>query len=66
MMRKKPKLAYHVTAKPVDYSKPTFIQPNMLSTFYLLNHYYFYNGFLVIMVKIGYNGFLITNFTSCF
>ena len=29
MMRKKPMLAYPVSAKPVDYSKPTFIQPKL-------------------------------------
>ena len=29
MMRKKPMLAYPVNAKPIDYSKPTFIQPKL-------------------------------------
>jgi len=29
MMRKKPMLAYPVSAKPIDYSKPTFIQPKL-------------------------------------
>ena len=28
-MRKKPMLAYHVSDKPIDYSKPTFIQPKL-------------------------------------
>jgi DNA ligase 1 len=28
-MRKKPMLAYPVSAKPIDYSKPTFIQPKL-------------------------------------
>ena len=29
MMRKKPMLAYPVSSKPIDYSKPTFIQPKL-------------------------------------
>jgi ATP-dependent DNA ligase len=29
MMRKKPMLAYPVSKKPIDYSKPTFIQPKL-------------------------------------
>ena len=29
MMRRKPMLAYPVSAKPIDYSKPTFIQPKL-------------------------------------
>ena len=29
MMRNKPMLAYPVSAKPIDYSKPTFIQPKL-------------------------------------
>jgi DNA ligase-1 len=29
MMRKKPMLAYPVSARPIDYSKPTFIQPKL-------------------------------------
>jgi len=29
MMRKKPMLAYPVNKKPIDYSKPTFIQPKL-------------------------------------
>ena len=29
MMRKKPMLAYPVSAKPIDYSNPTFIQPKL-------------------------------------
>ena len=29
MMRKKPMLAYPVSNKPIDYSKPTFIQPKL-------------------------------------
>jgi len=29
MMRKKPMLAYPVSEKPIDYSKPTFIQPKL-------------------------------------
>ena len=29
MMRKKPMLAYPVSGKPIDYSKPTFIQPKL-------------------------------------
>ena len=29
MMRKKPMLAYPASAKPIDYSKPTFIQPKL-------------------------------------
>ena len=29
MMRKKPMLAYPVSAKPIDYSKPTYIQPKL-------------------------------------
>ena len=29
MIRKKPMLAYPVSAKPIDYSKPTFIQPKL-------------------------------------
>ena len=29
MMRKKPMLAYPVSAKPIDYTKPTFIQPKL-------------------------------------
>ena len=29
MMRKKPMLAYPVSAKPIDYSKPVFIQPKL-------------------------------------
>jgi len=29
MMRKKPMLAYPVSAKPIDYDKPTFIQPKL-------------------------------------
>ena len=29
MMRKKPMLAYPVSDKPIDYSKPTFIQPKL-------------------------------------
>ena len=29
MMRKKPMLAYPVSAKPIDYSKPIFIQPKL-------------------------------------
>jgi ATP-dependent DNA ligase len=29
MMRKKPMLAYPANAKPIDYSKPTFIQPKL-------------------------------------
>ena len=29
MMRKKPMLAYPVSIKPIDYSKPTFIQPKL-------------------------------------
>ena len=29
MMRKKPMLAYPVSAKPIDYNKPTFIQPKL-------------------------------------
>lgn len=29
MMRKKPMLAYPVSAKPIDYSEPTFIQPKL-------------------------------------
>ena len=28
-MRKKPMLAYPVSTKPIDYSKPTFIQPKL-------------------------------------
>ena len=28
-MRKKPMLAYPANAKPIDYSKPTFIQPKL-------------------------------------
>ena len=28
-MRKKPMLAYPVSAKPIDYNKPTFIQPKL-------------------------------------
>ena len=28
-MRKKPMLAYPVSDKPIDYSKPTFIQPKL-------------------------------------
>ena len=28
-MRKKPMLAYPASAKPIDYSKPTFIQPKL-------------------------------------
>ena len=28
-MRKKPMLAYPVSIKPIDYSKPTFIQPKL-------------------------------------
>ena len=29
MMRKKPMLAYPVSAKPIDYSEPVFIQPKL-------------------------------------
>ena len=29
MIRKKPMLAYPASAKPIDYSKPTFIQPKL-------------------------------------
>ena len=29
MMRKKPMLAYPVSARPIDYNKPTFIQPKL-------------------------------------
>ena len=29
MMRKKPMLAYPASAKPIDYTKPTFIQPKL-------------------------------------
>ena len=29
MMRHKPMLAYPVSAKPIDYNKPTFIQPKL-------------------------------------
>ena len=29
MMRCKPMLAYPVSDKPIDYSKPTFIQPKL-------------------------------------
>ena len=29
MMRYKPMLAYPVSDKPIDYSKPTFIQPKL-------------------------------------
>ena len=29
MMRNKPMLAYPVSAKPIDYSKPVFIQPKL-------------------------------------
>ena len=29
MMRKKPMLAYPVSSKPIDYSKPVFIQPKL-------------------------------------
>ena len=29
MMRKKPMLAYPVSAKPIDYNKPTYIQPKL-------------------------------------
>ena len=29
MMRKKPMLAYPVSDKPIDYTKPTFIQPKL-------------------------------------
>ena len=29
MMRKKPMLAYPVSDKPIDYEKPTFIQPKL-------------------------------------
>ena len=29
MMRKKPMLAYPVSDKPIDYNKPTFIQPKL-------------------------------------
>ena len=29
MMRKKPMLAYPVSSKPIDYSKPIFIQPKL-------------------------------------
>ena len=29
MMRKKPMLAYPVSDKPIDYDKPTFIQPKL-------------------------------------
>ena len=29
MIRKKPMLAYPVSKKPIDYSKPTFIQPKL-------------------------------------
>jgi DNA ligase-1 len=29
MMRKKPMLAYPVSARPIDYSKPTFMQPKL-------------------------------------
>ena len=28
-MRKKPMLAYPVSDKPIDYNKPTFIQPKL-------------------------------------
>ena len=28
-MRKKPMLAYPVSTKPIDYSKPVFIQPKL-------------------------------------
>ena len=28
-MRKKPMLAYPVSAKPIDYNKPVFIQPKL-------------------------------------
>ena len=29
MMRKKPMLAYPVSAKPIDYNEPVFIQPKL-------------------------------------
>ena len=29
MMRNKPMLAYPVSAKPIDYSKPVFMQPKL-------------------------------------
>ena len=29
MMRKKPMLAYPVNKKPIDYSKPVFVQPKL-------------------------------------
>ena len=29
MMRKKPMLAYPVSDKPIDYTKPVFIQPKL-------------------------------------
>jgi ATP-dependent DNA ligase len=29
MMRKKPMLAYPVSDKPIDYTKPTFMQPKL-------------------------------------
>ena len=36
MMRCKPMLAYPVSDKPIDYSKPTFIQPKLDGELY--NH----------------------------
>ena len=38
MMRKKPMLAYPVSAKPIDYSKPVFIQPKLDGVRCLIQH----------------------------
>jgi ATP-dependent DNA ligase len=38
MMRKKPMLAYPASAKPIDYSKPTFIQPKLDGVRCLIQH----------------------------
>ena len=38
MMRKKPMLAYPVSAKPIDYSKPVFIQPKLEGVRCLIQH----------------------------
>jgi ATP-dependent DNA ligase len=44
MMRKKPMLAYPASAKPIDYSKPTFIQPKLDGVRCVIQREEAYNG----------------------
>ena len=37
MMRKKPMLAYPVSNKPIDYTKPVFMQPKLDGVRFLYN-----------------------------